>query len=227
FEDAGHNRFELGRGEALGAGRSAEGDAGEMDQGDQLVGAGLDEAHGLLAHILGGGILEQVEAGDDGPRRADEVVAQLARHQGGEIGAVDRRGPVVGGFGLGVWRHGCHSLGLRRLRQTDLICRFVKTRGSAISPGVTDLLSRHLKSDALGERLSAIAEEAAALILPYWRAGGAVDTKADDSPVTEADRAAERLILERLGDLYPGVQTVAEESACADGLPAEVDRRFF
>lgn len=92
---------------------------------------------------------------------------------------------------------------------------------------MTDLLSRHLKSGVFGERLADIAEEAAALILPYWRAGGAVETKADDSPVTEADRAAERLILERLGKLYPGVQTVAEESACAEGLPAEVERRFF
>lgn len=102
-----------------------------------------------------------------------------------------------------------------------------QNRAVGYQPGVTNLLSRHLKSGALGDRLADIAEEAAALILPYWRAGGSVETKADDSPVTEADRAAERLILERLDALYPGVQTVAEEAACADGLPEAVESRFW
>ena len=34
-----------------------------------------------------------------------------------------------------------------------------------------------------------IAEDAARLILPYWRSDTAVETKSDDSPVTQADRA--------------------------------------
>ena len=45
----------------------------------------------------------------------------------------------------------------------------------------------------LAEVIADIAEEAARLILPYWRADTAVETKADASPVTEADRAAEAL----------------------------------
>ena len=36
------------------------------------------------------------------------------------------------------------------------------------------------------------------MILPLWRTGVTVDTKTDKSPVTEADRRGEALILARL-----------------------------
>ncbi|PSJ19223.1 3'(2'),5'-bisphosphate nucleotidase, partial [Halomonas sp. ND22Bw] len=62
----------------------------------------------------------------------------------------------------------------------------------------TPALERDLTSGALSLAIAEIAEEAARLILPYWRAGTAVETKSDDSPVTQADRAAEALILQRL-----------------------------
>ncbi|MBW3560046.1 MAG: 3'(2'),5'-bisphosphate nucleotidase CysQ [Proteobacteria bacterium] len=78
-----------------------------------------------------------------------------------------------------------------------------------------------------GRRLAEIAEEAAALIRPYWRAGVQAERKADASPVTEADRRAEALILERLAVIYPGVAVVGEEG-CADcGTPDSVPARFF
>ncbi|WP_292228336.1 inositol monophosphatase family protein, partial [Brevundimonas sp.] len=88
-------------------------------------------------------------------------------------------------------------------------------------------LDRDLKSGDLTLKLAEIAEEAARLILPFWRSGTAVETKSDDSPVTQADRAAEALILERLAALYPGVQTVAEEAVAADGAPTETDDWFW
>lgn len=65
------------------------------------------------------------------------------------------------------------------------------------------------------------------MILPYWRADAAVETKSDDSPVTQADREAEALILERLAAIYPGVQTVAEEAVAADGAPASAEAMFW
>ena len=65
------------------------------------------------------------------------------------------------------------------------------------------------------------------MILPFWRNGATVETKADDSPVTQADRAAEALILERLGAAYPGVQTVAEEAVAADGAPDAAEGWFW
>src|SRR6476661_5336501 len=82
-------------------------------------------------------------------------------------------------------------------------------------------LTADLKSGALSEALADIAEDAARVILPYWRNGVVAETKADDSPVTLADQQAEALILERLEALYPGVQTVAEEAVAADGAPAQ------
>lgn len=88
-------------------------------------------------------------------------------------------------------------------------------------------LERDLKSGALALTIAEIAEEAARLILPYWRAGTAVETKSDDSPVTQADRAAEALILQRLAAAYPGVQTVAEEAVSESGAPASAEDWFW
>lgn len=88
-------------------------------------------------------------------------------------------------------------------------------------------LDRDLASGALATVLAEIAEQAAAVILPFWRAGAEVHEKSDASPVTEADRKAEALILKCLAHLYPGVQTVAEEASEADGVPAACDGRFF
>ncbi|EDX79732.1 3'-5'-bisphosphate nucleotidase [Brevundimonas sp. EAKA] len=91
----------------------------------------------------------------------------------------------------------------------------------------TNTLALDLESGALALAIAEIAEEAARLILPYWRSNTAVETKSDDSPVTQADRAAEALILERLAALYPGVQTVAEEAVAANGAPASAEDWFW
>lgn len=88
-------------------------------------------------------------------------------------------------------------------------------------------LKADLESGRLTETLAAIAEDAARVILPHWRAGAEVITKADDSPVTRADREAEALILSRLAEAWPGVQAVAEEAAAADGVPAEAEACFW
>lgn len=92
---------------------------------------------------------------------------------------------------------------------------------------MTRSLTEDLKTGFLAELLADIAEDASRVILPYWRAGAAVETKADDSPVTQADREAEALILARLADLYPEVQAVAEEAVSADGAPAHAEARFW
>ncbi|CAN5251264.1 3'(2'),5'-bisphosphate nucleotidase CysQ [soil metagenome] len=92
---------------------------------------------------------------------------------------------------------------------------------------MTDRLTTDLASGALHDALADIAEDAARVILPYWRNGAVVQTKSDDSPVTLADQQAEALILERLAALYPGVQTVAEEAVAADGAPGHVEDRFW
>lgn len=91
----------------------------------------------------------------------------------------------------------------------------------ANSPSVYVRLAEDLASGRLAEVIAEIAEDAAEVIRGYWRAGVRAEIKADASPVTEADRAAEALILKRLEAEWPGIQTVAEEQSCAMGLPQE------
>lgn len=79
----------------------------------------------------------------------------------------------------------------------------------------------------VGEILAGICEEAAALILPLWRSGVEVLTKADESPVTEADQRGERLILERLAAAFPDVPVVSEEHSSQFGTPDAIGPRFF
>jgi len=84
----------------------------------------------------------------------------------------------------------------------------------------------HADAD-LGRILAEITEEAAALILPLWRSGLTVHAKADESPVTEADRRGETLILERLAQRFPGVHVISEEDASEFGTPDEIGSTFF
>ena len=84
-----------------------------------------------------------------------------------------------------------------------------------------------LADAALGELLADIVEEAGAGIMPLWRSGLQVDRKADSSPVTEADRRGEALILQRLSEHFPGVPVISEEDASAFGTPDRIGPRFF
>ena len=71
------------------------------------------------------------------------------------------------------------------------------------------------------------AQSAGELIMRY-RAGDAnVEYKTDGSPVTDADKAAEELILNDLARLAPGLTAVAEESASAIGSDFDADAPFF
>lgn len=78
-----------------------------------------------------------------------------------------------------------------------------------------------------GPVLADIAEEAGRLILPLWRSELTVFSKADESPVTEADRRGEALILERLAAAFPGIHVISEEDASEFGTPQAVGRSFF
>lgn len=84
-----------------------------------------------------------------------------------------------------------------------------------------------LDKTALLDRIVAIARDAGTVILPYYRADTAVDDKADGSPVTAADRAAEVVILAALKALTPEIPVVAEESAEAGRIPDVSGGRFW
>lgn len=67
---------------------------------------------------------------------------------------------------------------------------------------------------------------AGAEIEAVYGAGCAAELKSDGSPVTEADRRAEAIILGRLAAAFPDVPVLAEEEASAGRIP-ELGRRFF
>jgi 3'(2'), 5'-bisphosphate nucleotidase len=79
----------------------------------------------------------------------------------------------------------------------------------------------------IGAELADICEDAARLILPLWRTGLAVISKADESPVTEADHRGEALILKALDERFPGVPVISEEDASQFGVPEAIGPRFF
>ena len=79
----------------------------------------------------------------------------------------------------------------------------------------------------IGEVLADICEAAAALILPLWKSGVQVLTKADESPVTEADQRGEKLILEHLARHFPDIPVISEEDASEFGTPDAIGPRFF
>lgn len=81
-------------------------------------------------------------------------------------------------------------------------------------------------TDSTGARLAEIAVAASGAILPFWRAGGEVRSKADGSPVTAADRASEAVILPRLAELWPDVPVFSEE-CFEDGHCPTPGERFF
>ena len=67
----------------------------------------------------------------------------------------------------------------------------------------------------LGEGLIPIATRAAAAIMAVYEGSFAVERKLDDSPLTQADLESQRIILEGLRRLTPGVPVLSEESAQA------------
>ena len=77
------------------------------------------------------------------------------------------------------------------------------------------------------EDISVAAREAGHAILEIVRRGFEVEHKQDSSPVTEADRAAELIILAALAKAAPGVPVIAEEEVAAGRIPAHGDTYFL
>jgi 3'(2'), 5'-bisphosphate nucleotidase len=76
------------------------------------------------------------------------------------------------------------------------------------------------------EAMIGAAVEAGRAAHEIYRSGFEVQHKADQSPVTAADHAAEAIILERLALAAPSVPIVAEEEVAAGRLPA-IGEEFF
>jgi 3'(2'), 5'-bisphosphate nucleotidase len=84
-----------------------------------------------------------------------------------------------------------------------------------------------LEYAGLLDQLAETAVEAGDAILAVVRRGFEVESKHDTSPVTEADRAAELVILAALARAAPGVPVIAEEEVAAGRIPAHEDTFFL
>lgn len=80
-------------------------------------------------------------------------------------------------------------------------------------------------SDRL-DRIVSAALRAGAAIMTIYDACIEAETKSDGSPVTQADRLAEAILLEALGADFPDIPVIAEEEAAAGRIP-DVGERFF
>ncbi len=72
-----------------------------------------------------------------------------------------------------------------------------------------------------------IAIEAGQAAYALFKAGCEVSHKSDASPVTEADEAAEKIILSGLAQAMPAYPVVAEEAVAAGTMPADLGREFI
>ena len=81
-----------------------------------------------------------------------------------------------------------------------------------------------MKDEALLALASDLVAKAASAIMAIKAAGFAVERKSDHSPVTEADRIAEALIVEGLRAATPDTPVIAEEEVAAGTAPAHAER---
>ena len=72
-----------------------------------------------------------------------------------------------------------------------------------------------------------LAREAGRTIMAFYRSGAEIRIKDDLSPVTEADCAADRLIVDGLRAAAPRIPVVSEESTGARARPARAGERFW
>jgi 3'(2'), 5'-bisphosphate nucleotidase len=83
------------------------------------------------------------------------------------------------------------------------------------------------EADRLARLFAQMASEAGAAVMDVWRKGATSRTKADRSPVTDADERAEAIILARLATDLPGVPVLAEEQSAEAGGCAAVGDTFL
>lgn len=97
----------------------------------------------------------------------------------------------------------------------------------AASPDTTaDGAAMRVAGIALDDLIAAALDAGAAILDVYAGDDLGVVTKADQSPVTAADAAAEAVILAALARLAPDLPVVAEEATAAGQAPADLGRRF-
>ncbi|MEO1136216.1 MAG: 3'(2'),5'-bisphosphate nucleotidase CysQ [Pseudomonadota bacterium] len=88
-------------------------------------------------------------------------------------------------------------------------------------------MSDRFTSDELSNTLCPVALNAGAAVMTVYKSDFKADAKPDASPVTEADRIAEDIILAGLMAFAPAIPVLAEERASAGEIPDPLGDRFF
>ena len=166
---------------------------------------------------------------DDGADRADQIVADPRAQQCGEIERFDGRS----GHGLvSAWHAGYVTEPANR-RPVWLKALIHRAFASAKRPAtvaineMTPSASAEIGPQQAGRLLDGLSEivaRAAAAIMATPFSEVARRSKSDQSPVTAADLEAERIIVEGLGRLLPGLAVIAEESVAR--APAELGASY-
>ena len=78
---------------------------------------------------------------------------------------------------------------------------------------------------ALVKALIAPVQHAGRVIMDIYQSDLSTETKADGSPVTKADHAAETILLAEIATLAPSIQVISEENVVSHNLPAS--QEFF
>lgn len=81
--------------------------------------------------------------------------------------------------------------------------------------------------DRLARLFASIVSEAGVAVMNVYRTDFETRSKADRSPVSDADEMAEEIILARLEAETPGVPVLAEERAAREGLGSSVEGDFL
>lgn len=87
--------------------------------------------------------------------------------------------------------------------------------------------NHHFTDETLTETLCALALKAGAAAMEVYARDFTAETKADASPVTEADQLGEEIILAGLAAFAPDIPVLAEESASAGNIPDPLGDQFF
>jgi len=85
----------------------------------------------------------------------------------------------------------------------------------------------HPAPSPLTQHLIDLARAAGRAIMAIYATDFTAKSKSDLTPVTEADEAAERIILDGLARLYPEIPVISEEAAAAGRIPAVADHFFL
>ncbi|MEJ2125530.1 MAG: 3'(2'),5'-bisphosphate nucleotidase CysQ [Alphaproteobacteria bacterium] len=83
-----------------------------------------------------------------------------------------------------------------------------------------------LNHKQLARQLTAVAQQAGCVEMEVYRRDIEVNLKSDNSPVTEADRLAENIILKALSEIAPDIPIISEEAASQGSIP-HVGPQFF